>query len=1166
MNDIITKALHADPDGAAALMDEVVYSMLAEEAAALAPVLDRIALHEAHLTVRKAKAGLAKGYVAKAAAGDYPGADVMTTARYLAGIENWLTEVSKFEIIRQRNKTGGTYQQRIFRDSLGRFAPISGTPANVVGNKKGTAGTLASPVEARVAPDDKDQFYVAADPDAKDKKQIAAFQGQFLALQSQVDSAATKLGAAAAGVTVTVRMEDGTEHMMSLTDAKAGKFPTGTDVANPPKEFKFEAANPAGAKALADAHLNRMGLAGRLLSGDKFESGGAYGQAFGTRPEDMTRAEAFFSRLKIAGELLNESDATKKYGQWVALTGTLGPEAMTVAEPHIRRAAYRYRGTERTPEQGVMLAVNGPNGQERVYLDAAAKHLDSGGTELGIKDKGADATNPLKQSIANRQAKGWVASGDSLKMGVRSDMVAAELLRTLPKDKRIAALSSASGHVLPSQGVLIDADGDVVSQSVGFTDDHYLPFNLNNLKRLRGGQYVRTRQQGGLTGEDIWASVAHGARSATVASRSGVTRIEFAPDFRGARAMSDKAMSMYDRYLQILNTISDEDNPFYMQDLSPEQRNAVETKVRRLNPNADAKTLKTAIDAAAKIERVKLSAPLDEAALRRQAETEVDRTINESTTTTSARARAVEDTFRELRDKAIKERPATLNLNGEGYYMALKTLAQQFPYFIRSVEFEPLVGPDDNTSNDRQPVFGAAREGNGFYGARGMRTPSGLSPSRSADAGYVPKGKLLRGDTGGSAWFTSGDASSAAPGGAPPAPGGAPGGAPGSSDAPDASKAPVPPAPDVDTSSPAAAMAADKGRLTETGQAEMTRKFVAEMLKFSEDAKYTSDTSVNGGERKAGDTVLLNGRYAKMTWEEAREDPQSEMSWFFALNRDGMKKALVEHSAELYDTFAHAEVADVTAALSHTWEHPEHGWDDIVASRRPFGTDDVTEVSTALRTQAMAILEAQNLIEPFTEVDPSAFSTQSTKAFSFSDITSLHNAGEVETFTEDATNSDVVSAGALLGLRPDGSYDSFKSTSLRTKVALKGLARVGSLQALTEAGSESVGAAVSRELASLATDTGFAEERLKELITQGGDIAPLYETVQRGRTLVEVSRVYDMSGGGERPKARPAWGPAKTVGKARSFPRVLSSADPVSKAVAARRAANLPWVPRRRTH
>jgi hypothetical protein len=40
--------------------------------------------------------------------------------------------------------------------------------------------------------------------------------------------------------------------------------------------------------------------------------------------------------------------------------------------------------------------------------------------------------------------------------------------------------------------VIIDADGDVVSQAVGFSDDHYLPFDLANLTRLRGGQYVRT--------------------------------------------------------------------------------------------------------------------------------------------------------------------------------------------------------------------------------------------------------------------------------------------------------------------------------------------------------------------------------------------------------------------------------------------------------------------------------------------------------------------------------------------------------------------------------------------------------------------------------------------------------------------------------------------------
>jgi hypothetical protein len=311
--------------------------------------------------------------------------------------------------------------------------------------------------------------------------------------------------------------------------------------------------------------------------------------------------------------------------------------------------------------------------------------------------------------------------------------------------------------------------------------------------------------------------------------------------------------------------------------------------------------------------------------------------------------------------------------------------------------------------------------------------------------------------------------------------------------------------------------------------------------------------------------VGLNPTYAKMTFERASEDPQDLMSWFFALDREAMRTALTEHSRELYNAFANAEVSDVTAALSQTWEHPDHGWDEIVNTRRPFQSDDVKEVSETLRTQAMAILEVNNLVEPFVEPDPGAYRTQNTKALSFPDITSLSGAPEVASFAADSANADVVGAAAVLGLRDDGTYDSFAMTQSKMRSALDGLKRVEELKTLAAGGSESVGVALGKEVDHLSSVTGLSAETLKEVILEGGDIDGMYETLQRGRTLVEVSRVYDVSGGGERPKARPAWGPAKRVGKAHSFPRVLSAADPVSKAVVARRAAGLPWVPRRRT-
>jgi hypothetical protein len=74
MNDIISKVYAADPQAAAVLIDEVAAAMMHEEAMAALPALRPVLLANASRNVRKAKAALAKGYIAKAASGQYPDA------------------------------------------------------------------------------------------------------------------------------------------------------------------------------------------------------------------------------------------------------------------------------------------------------------------------------------------------------------------------------------------------------------------------------------------------------------------------------------------------------------------------------------------------------------------------------------------------------------------------------------------------------------------------------------------------------------------------------------------------------------------------------------------------------------------------------------------------------------------------------------------------------------------------------------------------------------------------------------------------------------------------------------------------------------------------------------------------------------------------------------
>src|SRR4029077_5663097 len=97
-------------------------------------------------------------------------------------------------------------------------------------------------------------------------------------------------------------------------------------------------------------------------------------------------------------------------------------------------------------------------------------------------------------------------------------------------DLNAAALSLKGGEQPRSVGVIIDANGDLVTQAQGFNGDHYLPFDLKNLKELQGGRYVRTRAAGGLTSEDLYTGLLTGARQVQVVSNSGVFTLEFDPD------------------------------------------------------------------------------------------------------------------------------------------------------------------------------------------------------------------------------------------------------------------------------------------------------------------------------------------------------------------------------------------------------------------------------------------------------------------------------------------------------------------------------------------------------------------------------------------------------------------------------------------------------------
>jgi hypothetical protein len=409
----------------------------------------------------------------------------------------------------------------------------------------------------------------------------------------------------------------------------------------------------------------------------------------------------------------------------------MGPEAEKVLGPYVQRAAYRYRGTETSPDKNLVRMFNGA---EMGQVDALASGRFSREQEAAAAAavNGPRAAEKLGSRLmidaVQRRQEGLTS--DSLKMQVRADMAGAELAQTLPKDPIIARLSQKAGTILPSQGILINADGKIVSQAVGFADDHYLPFDLKNLSALRGGQFVRTRQAGGLTGEDVYSAVTMGARMVTVVSPSGVFTLEMSPDFRGARAMSDKARGMYDRYLKILDAV--EGSGMYLEDIPAADKLKIEQDVRSLRLDKD--RTKELIDE-------RLNDARENA--QRLSPEEIEGIENDlladryngapRARLQGADARRFADELAEAVDVAQSTKANKLRLNGQGYAVALQTLQQQYPYFIRRAGYETL-----NDFASKQGLQGV--KGRQFASDQGYVRPGGLKANSTQEGFYKPAG------------------------------------------------------------------------------------------------------------------------------------------------------------------------------------------------------------------------------------------------------------------------------------------------------------------------------------------------------------------------------------------------------------------------------------------
>lgn len=438
------------------------------------------------------------------------------------------------------------------------------------------------------------------------------------------------------------------------------------------------------------------------------QSGPAVGQ-FADRWSDSSQDvpgsnERTYRRIKSGSQLLGSvagnpaltgvpgAQQAKIAAEFGTLVGQYGPEAEKVVGPVMRRTSYRYRGIERKPDSALI----------------ADRNVRVARMERPVED----------QSLASRVAGSTVSP--EAKSNASMQAALHYLALRLP-NLRLAEIQRLSGRIPPSQGVIIDRDGKIAVQAVGHADDHYLPFNLKNLKALRDGQYVRTRTKGGLTTEDIYTGLVSGARQVTVVSNSGVFTVKFADDFRGVRRYNDKAATMVDRYAKTLDAIKN--GQIEREQLSPEIKAQIRDEVVAKMPSNlySPAQINDAIEA--KIKEYKETPQLSGKELdmiRAQAQHGAK---NEGDAR-RAYAQLVEDAMEAKRSRYYQ-------LDGVGYAAALESLKEQYPYYIDSVSFahrsEAMNAAGERTDENYRGVLPAD-----------ARDPRKLKPmATGTDSGYV---------------------------------------------------------------------------------------------------------------------------------------------------------------------------------------------------------------------------------------------------------------------------------------------------------------------------------------------------------------------------------------------------------------------------------------------
>lgn len=445
------------------------------------------------------------------------------------------------------------------------------------------------------------------------------------------------------------------------------------------------------------------------------------GYKIGDKGEERYRSgtNRNLERLSQAGAFLDDSGAATALdavglnygvpgvGSAVAtgarFMGDYGQVADKVVEPGIRRAFYRYQGSEKKPDSAMLQAMsadtrgatNPQDARDRLFIP----RMETTVTPKGYEDV----------PVPSKFLRYW-----------QSRLPDAELLN----------LHTSSGAIPPSEGMILNSKGKPVVQAVGMHDDHYLPFNLKRMNRAKGGEYIRTRSVGGLTSEDIDGGIIGGTNAVTVVSHSGIFTMEFN---RAGNTPLKKArrVRMRRRYEQLVDSLASKQ--VKLGTIPPDREAELRAQVEAQIPGDTAGIQLQRKNRLEELKRIESDSPQPSQKQKDEWTEEFLFNEGEKWTDREGQGLGVDQLRAEAQGKAkraltsdqevIEELGVTkqyedfmrakandyssqlgpLRTNGEGYFKAMKALKEQFPYDIKDVRWTP---PDAQSVGGRRGDVG----------------------------------------------------------------------------------------------------------------------------------------------------------------------------------------------------------------------------------------------------------------------------------------------------------------------------------------------------------------------------------------------------------------------------------------------------------------------------